>query len=78
VPLEEFRFHGIFRENEPELAEILTHPRLLVLAEPDRPDMRPVSKGREIKGANELRSQVRPRQDLVVTKDVVLHGNGRR
>jgi hypothetical protein len=34
VPLEEFRFRGLFREREPELAEILTHPQLLVLAEP--------------------------------------------
>jgi hypothetical protein len=34
VPLEEFRFRGLFREREPELAEILNHPRLLVLAEP--------------------------------------------
>jgi hypothetical protein len=34
VPLEEFRFRGVFHEREPELAEILTHPQLLVLAEP--------------------------------------------
>src|SRR6266567_3608097 len=34
VPLEEYRFRGVFREHEPELVEILTHPRILILAEP--------------------------------------------
>src|SRR5208283_902716 len=34
VPLEEYHLRGVFRDKEPELAEILRHPRLLILAEP--------------------------------------------
>ncbi len=34
VPLEDFRFRGLLRRREPKLAEILKHPRLLILAEP--------------------------------------------
>jgi hypothetical protein len=34
IPLEEFRFRGISREREPELIGIMTHPQVLVLAEP--------------------------------------------
>ena len=34
VPLEEYRFRGVFREREPEITELILHPRLLILAEP--------------------------------------------
>src|SRR3989442_6039199 len=34
IPLEEYQFRGVFRERSPDLAELLQHPRLLVLAEP--------------------------------------------
>jgi hypothetical protein len=34
VPLEEYNLRGVFREKEPELADVLRHPRLLILAEP--------------------------------------------
>jgi hypothetical protein len=34
VPLEEYQFRGVFRERSPDLAELLQHPRLLILAEP--------------------------------------------
>jgi hypothetical protein len=34
LPLEEYRFRGASREREPEIAEVLRHPRLLILAEP--------------------------------------------
>lgn len=30
----DYRFHGSFRDREPRLAELLTHPRVMVLAEP--------------------------------------------
>jgi len=34
VPLEEYRFRRSHRERDPELPELLRHPRLLILAEP--------------------------------------------
>jgi hypothetical protein len=34
IPLEEYQFRGVFRERSPDLAELLQHPRLLILAEP--------------------------------------------
>src|SRR5213594_2231392 len=30
----DYRFHGMLRDREPQLDELLTHPRVMVLAEP--------------------------------------------
>jgi len=42
VPLEEYRFRGVFREREPGLDELLTPPRVLVLAASVITQMRPM------------------------------------
>jgi hypothetical protein len=73
VPLEDYGLRGVFREREPELQELLSHPEILILAEPGagksmvaRAAIRELIKNpKRIPIFSELRSYRRNLSDLV-------------